>query len=72
MIDLSHLNAIEDRRHNEETRLAAAKTERERIFRRQEIAMVNKEIANERKFLGLPAEEDLPVMSDDEMLSLLA
>lgn len=72
MTDFSHLNAIEDRRHNEEMRLAAAKTERERAFRRHEIAMVNKEIASERKFLGLPAEDDLPAMSDDELLRLLA
>lgn len=71
MIDTSHLNAIENRLHNETMRLAAAKTERERAFRQREIVSAERELAAERKFLGLPTEEELPKMSIDEILAEL-
>jgi hypothetical protein len=71
MTDFSHLNALEDRRHRTEQRLAIATTAKDRTFREHELKMCNKEIANERKFLGLCDETDLPSMTDDELLALL-
>lgn len=70
-IDYSHLNAIEDRRHYNEQRLATAKTARDRAFREHELRMIAKEIEGERKFLGLGPETAPVKMTDDELLALL-
>lgn len=70
MADLTHLNALELRLSNEREYLRAAKSEGEKELRRVWIAQIEKEIAGERKFLGLtePAECDL---TDDELLEEL-
>lgn len=71
MIDFSHLNAIQARIFHEEQRLAAAKTERERAFRRHEIMMAKREEAAEYKFLGIVPAADTDEMTADELLAEL-
>lgn len=67
---MTHLNALELRISHEREYLANAKTDQERILRRVWIQQVEKEIAGERKFLGLT--DELPELSDDELLAELA
>lgn len=69
--DLSHLNAIQLRLSHERARLAAAKTEREREFRRLQVSSAEKELAGERKFLGLEEEPVPPIMNRDALLAEL-
>lgn len=70
MTDFSHLNAIQGRIFREEQRLAQARTENERAFRRHEIMMAKREEANEYAFLGIEpvAVED---MSDADLMAEL-
>lgn len=58
--DLSHLDALTSRLAREKARLAEAKTEGARAFRLRQIAVCEKEIAAEYKFLGID-----PVVSTD-------
>ena len=71
MTDISHLNALEIRLSHERDYLARAKTAQERELRAVWIAQVEKEIATERAFLGLPAEVSPADMSDDDLLAAL-
>lgn len=71
--DFSHLHALEHGLHNERARLASAKTEGERALRSVWIAQSEREIAQERIFLGLPADHgDTNAMTDNELLEALA
>jgi hypothetical protein len=68
MEKFNHLNALQESLGREQERLANAKNQNERDFRLHRIAMVQKEIAGEYKFLGM---EKIAVMSDDELLAEL-
>jgi hypothetical protein len=68
MMSFEHLHAIEMRLRRETERLQAATTVAERQFRAQVVASCEKEIADEREFLGL----DETTMSDEELLAALA
>jgi hypothetical protein len=71
--DFSHLHALEHGLHNERARLASAKTESERALRSVWIRQREREIAQERVFLGIPADHgDTDTMTDDELLEALA
>jgi len=63
----THLEAIELRLSHERMRLAAAATPAERTFRQVWVEQMEKEIAAERAFLGLPVDPTAD-MSDDELL----
>lgn len=71
--ELSHLDAILGRIMRERQRLAAARTERDRAFRRREIVAAEKELASEYRFLGIDPVPDTGsiMLSDDELLSEL-
>jgi hypothetical protein len=71
MDDLSHLNAIQERLSHERMRLAASATPFERTFREVQVSQIEKELASERRFLGLPEDGPLPDMTDDELLAEL-
>lgn len=68
-MNTTHLNALELRLSHERERLAKAKTERERQMRQVWVSGIEKEIASERKLLGLT--DNLPQISDDELLAEL-
>lgn len=68
MEKFTHLTALEESLSREQNRLANAKNQNERDFRLHRIAMVEKEIAGEYKFLGM---EKISAMSDDELLAEL-
>jgi len=63
-----HLDALNTRLAHERDRLANAKTARERALRSVWVAGNEREIASERKFLGLA---EIDAMSDDELLAEL-
>ena len=68
---MSHLNALEIRLSHERARLAQAATPNEIAHRQVWVRQIEKEIADERKFLGLP-EQAAPVeMTDDELMAEL-
>jgi hypothetical protein len=69
--DLSHLHALEARLARELSRVANATTHDSRVFRQYQVSQVEREIAGERRFLGLPDEPPLPDMTDDELLAEL-
>lgn len=69
MEKFAHLTALQESLGREQVRLANAKNQNERDFRIHQIAMVQKEIAGEYKFLGM---EKIAAMSDDELLAELA
>ena len=70
MKDESHLNALQVGLSNERVRLANAKTSGEKELRAVWVRQYEKQIADERAFLGLG--DELPEMSDDELLAELA
>lgn len=70
MTDLTHLNALELRLSHERDYLARAKTDGERELRQVWIAQIKKEIAGEKRFLGIDG-SDLPDMTDDELAAAL-
>ena len=70
MSNTSHLDALNLRLSHERGYLSAAKTDAERGLRRVWIAQIEKEIAGEVAFLGKA--NDLPEMSDDDLLAALA
>lgn len=67
----SHLHALEIGLSHERERLAQARTSTERRLRSVWVQQREREIAGERKFLGLPEESPEFNMSDDELLSAL-
>lgn len=71
MIDGSHLSALQTRLSHERGYLAAARSEKEAALRRVWIAQIEKEIAGEYRRLGITPSDDLPDMSDDELLAEL-
>lgn len=68
-METTHLNYLELGLHNERQRLAAAKSEGERQQRQVWVSQLEREVAAERKFLGLP--EVAADISDDELLAEL-
>lgn len=70
-MDLTHLNALNVRLSHERGYLAAAKSNVERDLRSVWISQIEKEISDERTFLGL-GEDVVPEMSDDDLLALLS
>lgn len=71
MTDTAHLDAIYQRLANEQARLDAAKTDRERAFRSWSIGQITKEVTSELNFLGAKA-EGADDMTDDELLAALS
>lgn len=68
--DTSHLVALEEGLSRERARLRSAKTDAERTARAVKVTQAEREVAGERKFLGLPNEELLD-LSDDELAAEL-
>jgi hypothetical protein len=68
MEKFNHLNALQESLSREQERLVNAKNQNEIDFRKHRIAMVEKEISSEYKFLGM---EKIAAMSDDELLAAL-
>jgi hypothetical protein len=68
---MTHLNALQVRLSHERDYLAKAKTQKEIELRTVWIAQIEKEIANEYKFLGLEPAAEIE-MSDDELLAALS
>jgi hypothetical protein len=66
---MTHLEALNLRLSNERARLATAKTSCERNQRAVWVAQIEREIAGEMAFLAKV--DDLPEMSDDELLAAL-
>ena len=73
-MDTTHLVALQTRLANEQKRLAAAKTAKEKSMREVWVKGIENEIEDEFKFLGLKSEvsEDVAALSDDELLDLLS
>lgn len=77
MADTDHLNAIELRMSHELSRVAAAKTPKEKEWREHNVRMIERERDAEIEFLKARGIEIIPVvsmdeiMSDDELLALL-
>ena len=69
-MDLSHLDALQVRLSHERDRLAKARGLKERALRKVWLAGIEKEIANERAFLGLSDEAEVAI-SDDQLLAEL-
>lgn len=75
----SHLEAIELRLSHERQRLDTATKERERQWRAHNVAMIEREHANEVAFLEkrgiavkpVPLDDIIAAMSDDELLAEL-
>ncbi len=65
-MDISHLIAIQERLARERVKLAA---DPDNPHRQVWVAQAEKELANEKAFLGLA--DDLPEMTDDELLAEL-
>jgi len=76
VVDRTHLNAILSRLSNEKSRLSLATNDSERQLRAVFVAQMEKELADERKYLGekYPGWSDvneLPEIDDDELLRQL-
>lgn len=70
MSDTTHLDALHLRLSHERSYLAEAKTEKEKELRRVWIVQIEKEIAVEKKILGLE-EVKKDTISDDNLLKEL-
>lgn len=70
-IDFGHLNSLLARLSSERVRFANAKTGGERDLRCVWVMQLEKEVAKEREFLGLPESADSP-MDDDTLLAQLS
>lgn len=71
MTDFSHLDAIDLRLSHERTRVAQAKTNKEREWREHNVRMIEQERASEIKFLennGVKFSSIDEILSDDELL----
>ena len=71
-VDTTHLDALSLRLSHERSRLNAAKTDAERQLRTVWVDQLEREIAGERQFLGLPHETLMDDLSDDELLAELS
>lgn len=73
MIDRSHLHAIELRLSHERERLLRARSDTERRHRAVWVASVERELAAERRFLGLAPIDPaaLDALTDDDLLAAL-
>ncbi len=69
--ETSHLVALEAGLARERARLRGAATDAERTARAVKVAQAEREVAGEREFLGLPPEQQLPDMSDEELAAEL-
>ena len=72
--DLSHLNVLEIKLSHERARLANAKTSREKERRTVWVSQLEKEVAGEKKFLGLiesKETEQYKNLTDAELLAVL-
>lgn len=68
MMDRTHLSALELGLHNERARRDVTKPgSKERTLRDVYVAQREREVAGERVFLGLPAEEPVEAMSNDDL-----
>ena len=67
MTDYSHLNALELRLSHERARLARDNSPIRQVW----VAGIEKEFAEERRFLGLPPIEPTTTMTDDELIAAL-
>jgi hypothetical protein len=70
-VDTSHLVALQTRLSHERARLNNAKTPREIASRTVTVQGIEREIAGEYKFLGMTPPDELPAMSDDDLLAEL-
>lgn len=70
MSDTSHLDALNVRLSHERSYLAEAKTENEKELRKVWITQIEKEIAIEKKILGIE-EVETSSIDDEELLSEL-
>lgn len=66
-MDLSHLVALRTRLSHERNRFAVDGAEIRKVW----IAQIEREIANEEKFLGIEPSAELLQMTDDELLAEL-
>lgn len=71
-IDTSHLDAIRIRLSHERSRLAEAMLDSERKLRSSLVAGIERELAGELKFLGLPPDPQTSDIDDDALLDALA
>lgn len=71
MTDRTHLDALELRLSHEIARINLARSESERELRRVWLAGIDKEIADELRFLDLEDALFEPEMTDDEILAAL-
>jgi hypothetical protein len=71
MINTSHLDALNVRLSHERSYLSEAKTEKEREIRKVWIMQIEKEIEQEKKFLGMDGIEEMNGLSDDDLLGEL-
>ena len=69
MTNYSHLDALQTRLSHETLRLNASKTNAEREMRQVWVNGIKREIAGEKKFLGL---DKFEAMSDDQLLAELS
>jgi phage host-nuclease inhibitor protein Gam len=69
-MNMAHLDALRFRLSNERVRLANAKSDKEREVRQVWVAGIEREIAQEIKFLG-KQETDQCELNDDELLLAL-
>jgi hypothetical protein len=72
MQDTSHLSALNVRLANELSRLSRAVKQSEKDMRAVWIKQIEKEIADERAYLGMPPEKPVSDMTDDELLAALS
>lgn len=70
-IDTSHLNAIRIRLSHERERLAVSNSESERKQRAVWVAGIERELASELKFLGLPSDTPSDPIDDDALFDEL-
>jgi hypothetical protein len=68
MTDFSHLHALEAGLANELQRLSYATTEGERALRSVWVSQYEKQISDEKHFIGIDC---LPEITDDELLAEL-
>jgi hypothetical protein len=70
-IDTSHLDAIRIRLSNERSRLKVSSSDSERKFRSVCITGIERELAGELDFLGLPPDLKINDIDDDALLAEL-
>lgn len=67
---MTHLDVLQLRLSNERARLSTAKTAGEQVLRAAWVAQIEREIAGELDFLGLPAAAPVGI-DDDELFNEL-